>query len=94
MGTLQAKVGQATDVKGTGNSHRRIRLLLDVPGYGPGDAARLEDTLAVPMQELRTTQRAILERLSSIAEQPLTDGNYAAVAELTGVNIHPCDWAA
>lgn len=47
MGTAQSKVGQATDATKPGNSTKRIRLRLQVPGYGPGAAAHLEAHLAV-----------------------------------------------
>lgn len=46
MGTAQARIGQAPDAAKGGNSTKRIRLRLEVPGYGPVDAARLESTLA------------------------------------------------
>jgi hypothetical protein len=46
MGTAQAKIGQAPDATKGGNSTKRIRLRLEVPGYEPMDAARLESTLA------------------------------------------------
>ena len=36
MGTAQARIGQAPDATKGGNSTKRIRLRLDVPGYHPG----------------------------------------------------------
>jgi hypothetical protein len=35
MGTAQAKVAQAADATKGGNSTKRIRLVLDIPSYGP-----------------------------------------------------------
>lgn len=49
MGTAQARIGQAPDATKGGNSTKRIRLRLDVPGYHPGGAARLADALAGPV---------------------------------------------
>jgi hypothetical protein len=40
MGTAQAKIAQAPDATKGGNSTKRIRLRLQVPGYHPGDAER------------------------------------------------------
>jgi len=48
MGTGQSKVGQSPDATQSGNSTKRIRLHLEVPGYGPGEAERLAADLAVP----------------------------------------------
>jgi hypothetical protein len=49
LGTAQAKIAQAPDATRGGNSTKRIRLRVDVPGFGPGDAARLAQTLAAPI---------------------------------------------
>lgn len=49
MGTAQARIAQAPDATKGGNSTQRIRLRLDVPVYGPADAARLGVVLAAPM---------------------------------------------
>jgi 5-methylcytosine-specific restriction enzyme A len=49
LGTAQAKIGQAPDATKGGNATIRIRLRLDVPGYGYQDAARLARILATPM---------------------------------------------
>jgi hypothetical protein len=49
MGTAQARIGQAPDATKGGNATKRIRLRVDVPGYGPGEAARLAEALAVPV---------------------------------------------
>lgn len=46
MGTEQAKIAQAPNATKGGNSTKRIRLRLQVPGYQPGDAARLAGTLS------------------------------------------------
>ena len=48
MGTAQARIAQAPDATKGGNSTKRIRLRVHVPGYQPGDAARLAETLAAP----------------------------------------------
>lgn len=42
----QTTVGQAPDARRPGNSTKRIRLRLSVPGYGPPDADRLAADLA------------------------------------------------
>ena len=51
MGTAQAGIAQSPDATKGGNSTKRIRLRVDVPGYRPGDAARLAEILAAPMAE-------------------------------------------
>jgi hypothetical protein len=48
LGTAQAKIAQAPNATKGGNSTKRIRLRLDVPGFRTGEAARLAQTLAVP----------------------------------------------
>ena len=49
LGTAQTKIAQAPDATKGGNSTRRIRLRVDVPGFRPDDAARLAHTLAAPV---------------------------------------------
>jgi hypothetical protein len=49
MGTTQARIAQAPDATKGGNATKRIRLRVDVPGYLPGDAARLAERLAAPL---------------------------------------------
>jgi hypothetical protein len=51
LGTAQAKIAQAPDAAKGGNSTKRIRLGVDVPGFQPRDAARLAQTLAAPIAE-------------------------------------------
>ena len=51
MGTAQARIAQAPDATKGGNATKRIRLRVDVPGYQPGDAARLAQTLAAPITQ-------------------------------------------
>ena len=48
LGTAQAKIPQAPDATKGGNSTKRIRLRVDVPGFLPGDADRLAQALATP----------------------------------------------
>ena len=49
LGTAQAKIAQAPDATKGGNSTKRIRLHVDVPGFSPGDADRLAQALAAPV---------------------------------------------
>ena len=49
LGTAQAKIAQAPDATKGGNSTKRIRLRVDVPGYQLGDAARLARALTAPV---------------------------------------------
>jgi Domain of unknown function (DUF3883) len=51
LGTAQAKIAQAPDATKSRNSTKRIRLRLDVPGFGLGDADRLAQTLAAPVAQ-------------------------------------------
>jgi predicted RNA-binding protein with PUA-like domain len=48
LGTEQSKVAQAPDATKGGNSTKRIRLRLSVPGFQPEDASRLAHALALP----------------------------------------------
>lgn len=49
LGAAQARTAQTPDASKGGNATKRIRLRIDVPGYGPSAAARLERVLAVPI---------------------------------------------
>ena len=49
LGATQARIGQAPDATKGGNSTKRIRLRLEVPGYQPNDWARLSEMLARPV---------------------------------------------
>jgi hypothetical protein len=42
----QGRIGQPSDVLKAGNNRKRLRLRLQVPGYGPDDAPRLSSDLA------------------------------------------------
>jgi len=42
----QAQIGQRSDARRDGNTTKRIRLRLTVPGYGPSEASLLETLLA------------------------------------------------
>ena len=55
MGSAQAKIAQAPGATKGGNSTKRIRLRLEVPGSQPGDAARLEGLLAAPINAAAPT---------------------------------------
>ena len=46
--SAQARIGQAPGASKGGNSSKRIRLRLQVPGFPPDAAGRLEVTLAEP----------------------------------------------
>ena len=52
MGAAQARIAQAPEATKGGNTTKRIRLRLDVPGFRPGSAARLAQILAVPITAL------------------------------------------
>jgi hypothetical protein len=49
LGSAQAKIAQAPDATKGGNSTKRIRLRVDVPGFRPDDAVRLAQILAAPV---------------------------------------------
>jgi hypothetical protein len=51
MGRKQARVGRASRASRGGGGVKRIRLLVDVPGYQPTDAGRLAEILAAPIAE-------------------------------------------
>ncbi len=64
MGTAQAKIAQEPDATKGGNSTKRIRLRLDVPGYGPDQAQRIAGIVSMPLQEAGAP-RVLLDRLES-----------------------------
>ena len=86
MGTAQAKIAQEPDATKGGNSTKRIRLRLDVPGYGPDQAQRVAVILSVPLQEAGAP-RVLLDRLESADdERPAEDDFAAAVAALDALD--------
>lgn len=78
MGRRQERVAQDDGATKGGNRTKRIRLLVEVPGFGPGDADKLADALAVPVTNL-VAPRALIERLNTIDAHQPTDRDYAAV---------------
>jgi hypothetical protein len=78
MGRRQERVAQDSTAAKGGNRTKRIRLLLEVPGFGPGDASRLAEALAVPVTDL-AAPRALMERLEGIDARRPTDRDYASV---------------
>jgi hypothetical protein len=68
MGTAQAKIAQEPDATKGGNSTKRIRLRLDVPGYGPDQAQRIAGIVSMPLQEAGAP-RALLDRLESTSNE-------------------------
>lgn len=68
----QGRVGLPDGAAKEGNNRKRIELHLDVPGYGPDDAARLAADLAAPAKP------------ASIAELPQAD---ELLRDLTGETI-------
>jgi hypothetical protein len=44
----QGRIGQAPDARKAGNNRKRLRLRVEVPGYGPTEARRLGADLARP----------------------------------------------
>ena len=86
MGTAQAKIAQEPDATKGGNSTKRIRLRLDVPGYGPDQAQRIAGILSMPLQEAGAP-RVLLDRLESTDnEMPTEDDFAAAVAALDALD--------
>jgi hypothetical protein len=77
MGRVQQRVAQEPDAPKGGNATKRIRLLLDISGYGPDQADRLANDLSVPAQELGAP-RAILARLEAADDQKPTAADFAA----------------
>jgi hypothetical protein len=52
--------------------------VLEVPGFGPDDADKLSDALAVPVTDL-TAPRALVDRLETIDARGPTDRDYAKI---------------
>ena len=86
MGTAQAKIAQEPDATKGGNSTKRIRLRLDVPGYGPDQAQRVADILSVPLREAGAP-RVLLDKLESADDERPTEDDFAtAVAALDALD--------
>jgi 5-methylcytosine-specific restriction protein A len=49
MAAAQARIGQAPGTAKGGNTTKRLRLRVDVPGFAPADASRLAAVLATPV---------------------------------------------
>lgn len=56
--TAQGRIGQAQGATKDGNNRKRIRLRLEVPGYGAGDATLLAGDLARPPDSATEEQLA------------------------------------
>lgn len=86
MGTRQAKIAQAPDATKGGNPTKRIRLRLEVPGYGPDQAHQVAEILSVPLREAGAP-RVLLDRLASADDgEPTEDDFAAAVATLDALD--------
>jgi hypothetical protein len=73
----QGKVGLPATASKEGNNRKRIALRLAVPGYGPTDAARLEEDLAVPAKSAQD---------SASVRRTVTSTDL--VAAVTGLTLH------
>jgi hypothetical protein len=67
MGRAQARIGRISETSRGGESRKRIRLRVDVPGYQPADAERLAETLAAPIAE--TADKVLTEFQAEQAEE-------------------------
>jgi hypothetical protein len=66
MGAAQVKVGQADGTTG-GNYTKRIRLVLEMPGYGPDDADALAAALAGPSPTSgHSRRRGLAQRVADL----------------------------
>jgi len=68
MAAAQARIGQAPGAAKGGNTTKRVRLRVDVPGFGPADASRLAAVLisaAVCRSNGRQARRSKLLWISS-----------------------------
>jgi hypothetical protein len=84
MGRMQERIAQDDGAPKGGNRTKRIRLLVDVPGFGPDDAEMLAGALAVPVSEL-IAPRALFEHLQAMEANQPTDRDYASIVSgLTG----------
>jgi hypothetical protein len=77
MGTAQAKIAQEPDATKGGNSTKRIRLRLDIPGYSPDKAQHVADILAAPLQ-VAGAPRVLLDKLASADDRRPTEDDFAA----------------
>ncbi len=74
MADAQARVSMNPDGSKAGGT-KRIRLRVEVPGYQPGDAARLAETLAAPITE--TPEKVLTHSRAEQAEEAAGDADGA-----------------
>ena len=84
----QMTIGQSADATQPGNSTKRIRIRLSVPGYRPGDAARLAGDLAAGLEpqqdEAGQDEQAEAELLAAFGVAPeIVDAENAHVTSTT-----------
>lgn len=77
MGRRQAEVGRPPGAPRGGASTKKIRLLVDVPGYHPADAARLAERLRAPIAE--APERVLVYSPVEHAEEAVQDAAGKAV---------------
>jgi hypothetical protein len=70
----QARIGQRSDAHRDGNTTKRIRLRLSVPGYGPSEASLLEAMLASAIDrfEYRSADETGMEQGQTFPEGAVT----------------------
>jgi hypothetical protein len=86
MGTAQAKIAQDVSATKGGNSTKRIRLRLDVPGHGPNQAQQVAAIISEPLKE-EGAPRVLLDRLEAIDDKKPTEEDFAvAVAALDALD--------
>ena len=83
----QGRIGQAAAAPKAGNNSKRIRLILDVPGYSPADAGRLE-------ADLGGTPPFLVDEVEEWLASP-GPGVASDLAELASINSRstPRAWA-
>jgi hypothetical protein len=86
MGRRQERIAQDEAAPKGGNRTKRIRLLVDVPGFGPDDAEKLAGALAVPVSDL-IAPRAVFEHLQTMEASQPTDRDYASIVSRLTVDL-------
>jgi hypothetical protein len=70
----QGRIGQAPGAPKAGNNSRRLRLRVDVPGYGPADAGRLATDIASVLTQTAAEGGDGAVRVIPAQQRPADDG--------------------
>lgn len=96
--SAQGRIGQAQGARKEGNNRKRIRLRVEVPGYGLADAGRLADDLASPEKGSHEAAPEVLDAIDAAdasagrhtraGKRPGGQGTRLSQADRTAIEKH------